>query len=261
LAGGSSKNKLIIFSDGTYLELFTWINHDQPIEPSWVEKPTGLIDYALTTLRPYTATVNFDHISRVLGRGEGDAGLGISYVEPKAGARKRQDGVEVKWEVTRPKFSQSVTTPSSEFFPTSRLDAPFFAHDVTARVVRVPFDEDNLIKHPCKAKGIAGVDVLVPPEKLTAYTTLYSSLTGVPPDQITDGSGKKGCTFKLTTPTSQGAGPVIRVRVPTSEEDNEWLRTRGVGIREIQLSVTGRKGHGEEKLDQVGIGSTISLSW
>jgi hypothetical protein len=205
--------------------------------------------------------VNYAHIQRRLDREDGDAGLGVKYVAPRGGARKRQDGIEVKWEVTRPQFSESATTPSSDFFPTSRLDAPFFTHDVTARVVRVPFDEDDLATHPCKATGVAGVDVLVPPEKLTAYTTLYSSLTGVPPDQITDSSGKKGCTFKLTTPTSQGGGPLIRVRVPTSDEDNEWLRTRGIGIREIQLSVAGRKGHGEEKLAGEGVGSTISLAW
>lgn len=261
MPGGSSKNKLIIFGDGTYIELFTWVNHDEPIEASWLDKPTGLIDYGLTTLRPYTAAVNYNHISRRLEREDGDAGLGIKYDAPRAGARKRQDGVEVKWEVTRPRFSTSVTTPSADLFPTSRLDAPFFAHDVTARVIRVPFDEDDLISHPSKATGIAGVDVLVPPDSLTAYTTLYSSLTGVAPDQITDGSGKKGCTFKLTTPTSQGEGPVIRVRVPTSDQDDEWLRSRGIGIREIQLSVTGRKGHGVEPLAQDGLGATISLVW
>jgi hypothetical protein len=215
----------------------------------------------LTTLRPFTAKVNYDHISRRLEHEDGDADLGVRYIAPRAGARKRQDGVEVKWEVSRPQFAEAKATPPSELFPTTRIDAPFFCHDVTARSIRVQFDEDDLITHPCKAHGIAGVDVLVPPDKLTAYTTLYSSLTGVAPDQITNGSGKKGCTFKLTTPTSQGAGPVIRVRVPTSDADQEWLRTRGIGIREIQLSISGRKNHGEEKLAPEGLGSTISLVW
>jgi len=261
-AGGSSKNKLIIFGDGTYIELFTWINHDNPIQTAWVDKSPGLIAFALTTLRPFTATVNYDHLTRRLVHEEGDGGLGVKFNPPNPGARKRKDGVEVKWEMTGPEYSNAAETPATSFFPTSRLDTPFFAHDVTARVVRVPFDDDSAIAHPCKATGIASVDVLVPPEKLTAYSTLYSNITGVAPDQITaDSSREKGVSYKLTTPTSQGAGPLIRIRVPTTEEDEAWLRTRGIGIRAIKLAVDGRKGHGEERLAQEGVGSTISLVW
>jgi hypothetical protein len=133
---------------------------------------------------------------------------------------------------------------------------------VTARVVRVPFDDDHKTSHPCKATGIAAVDVLVPAEYLTAYSTLYSNLTGVAPDQIAENpKGYKGVSFKLTKPISQGAGPVIRVRVPTSEEDRSWLSTRGIGIRGFHLLVAGRKGSGEEKLANDGPGASISLVW
>jgi hypothetical protein len=240
----------------------TWVNTEAPIVPEWVDKPHGLIDFGLTTLRPFTAAENFKHLTRRLDKEEGDAGLGVRYVTPAPGVRKRQDGVEVKWQVSRPTFSNTPHTPSSDNFPTGRLDAPFFCHDVTARVVRVPFDDDHKTSHPCKATGIAVVDVLVPPEYLTAYSTLYSNLTGVAPDQIEENpKGYKGVSFKLTKPISQGAGPVIRVRVPTSEEDHSWLRTRGIGIRGVHLSVAGRKGNGEETLASDGTGATISLAW
>ncbi|KPI38611.1 uncharacterized protein AB675_4295 [Cyphellophora attinorum] len=259
-AGGSSRNRLIIFSDGTYIELFTWINKDRPMHNSWLDKPSGLIDFALTTLRPFNSSENHRHLDMRLREEAGDSKLGVKYTKPQAGGRKRKDGLDVKWEITRPEYSNAAETPGDAAYPTTRIDAPFFCHDVTARIVRVPFDDDTLTKHPCKATGIAAVDVLVPPEKLSAYAALYSSITGASPDQITDG-GNKGVTFKLTTPTSQGAGPLIRVRVPSSDHDHDWLRTRGIGIRSIDISVDGRKGHGRKTLAADGIGSTIAIVW
>ncbi|KAI9872100.1 MAG: hypothetical protein M1823_008261, partial [Watsoniomyces obsoletus] len=181
------------------------------------------------------------------------------YVPPKAGGRKRKDGADVKWEVTRPEYHNAENTPSAEMYPSKRIDVPFFCHDVTPRVVRVPWDEEDLTKHPSGASGVAAVEVLVPPEKLTAYSMLYSSITGSSPQQLNDNK-KKGVSFGLVTPTSQARGPVIKLRVPTSDEDRSWLKDRGIGIREIQISVKGRKGHGEERLASHGIGSSISLT-
>ena len=259
-AGGSSRNRLIIFEDATYIELFTWINKDHPMHTDWLDKPSGLIDFALTTLRPFNSAENYRHLEMRLGENEGDGKLGVKYAAPKAGGRKRKDGQDVKWEITRPTYSNAAETPSSEAYPTARVDAPFFCHDVTARIVRVPWDDEEITKHPCKATGIAAVDVLVPPEKLSAYSELYGSITGVAPDQITE-STKKGVSFKLTTPTSQGSGPVIRVRVPTSDTDREWLKARGVGIRSIDLAVSGPQGHGQTALGSEGIGASINLVW
>ena len=199
-------------------------------------------------------------MSKSLENEDGDGGLGVKYLEPKAGGRKRKDGQEVKWEVTRPEFSQASQTPSSESYPTTRIDAPFFCHDKTARIVRVPFDEEDITHHPCGASGIAAVEVLVPSRKLTAYSTLYSSITGVGPLQIAEGE-KKGVEFPLTTITSQGGGPLIRVRVPTSDADKSWLKNRGIGIRELQLSRPGKGGHGEQRLGGDETASTISLVW
>ena len=250
---------MIIFADGTYLELFNWIQ--KPVEfTDWAEKSPGLIDFALTTLRPFNAASNFEQISKNLGFRGGGAGLGVQYSAPKAGGRKRKDGKDVKWEVTRPQYTDAENTPSSEYFPTKRIDVPFFCHDLTPRVVRVPWDEEELTRHPSGASGIAAVEVLVPPEKLTAYSTVYSSITGSSPNQIND-KDKKGVSFDLVLPTSQATGPIIKLRVPTSDADRAWLKERGVGIREIQVSVQGRKDHGVKQLAGDGIGSTISLLW
>ena len=214
----------------------------------------------MTTLRPFTAASNFEQLSRNLELRGGDEGLGVKYLPPKAGGRKRKDGKDVKWEVTRPEYSDAVNTPNADMFPTKRIDVPFFCHDVSPRVVRVPWDDENLTRHPSGAAGIAAVEVLVPPGNLTAYSTLYSSITGSSPQQLND-TTKKGVSLDLAVPTSQARGPLIKVRVPTSTEDKAWLKERGVGIRSIQISVQGRKGHGEKQLSSDGIGSTVSLVW
>ncbi|RMZ75344.1 hypothetical protein DV738_g5534, partial [Chaetothyriales sp. CBS 135597] len=254
--GGSSRNKLIVFSDGTYLELFSWIS--KPVDfAHWADKPPGLIDFALTTLRPFDAQKTYKAVQANLSRPGGDGDLGVRLSEPQAGGRETPDGREVRWQTTRAQYTQGKNTPPADFFPTGRIDTPFFCHDLTPRVVRVPFDNEELTTHPSKAQGVAGVDVLVPSDKLTHYSDLYSSFVGEAPQQL-DHSTKKGVFFKLTTPTSQGSGPVITVRVPTSEEDEQWIKERGVGIREIQLSVSGQTGHGEKPLGD-GIASTVSL--
>ncbi|RMZ76925.1 hypothetical protein DV737_g4623, partial [Chaetothyriales sp. CBS 132003] len=234
--GGSSKNKLVVFGDGTYLELFTWIS--TPVEfNNWVDKPPGLIDFALTTLRPFNAQKTYQVVQANLSRPGGDGDLGVSLAQPLAGGRKTPDGQEVRWETTRAVYTEGKNTPPADLFPTGRIDTPFFCHDLTPRIVRVPFDNQEITTHPSKAEGIAGVDVLVPNDKLSHYSALYSSFTGEAPQQI-DHSTKKGVFYKLTTPTSQGSGPVINVRVPTSEADEKWLKERGnrVGTPSTQSS-------------------------
>lgn len=122
--------------------------------------------------------------------------------------------------------------------------------------------------HPARVTGIRSVDVLVPAESLTAYATVYANITGSAPTQITgtekDGvgiaEGTKGVWFDLVTPTSQQAGPRIVVRVPGGEEDERWLKERGVGVRSVALEVKGRSGHGEEIVGE-GLGGMMRFVW
>ena len=130
--GQSSQNKLIVFADGTYLELFCWIG-TPPEFHAWANRSPGLIDFALTSLPPSTAqSLHNDVVSRLRGS-QSSKELGISYTPPEAGGRSRPDGVQVKWELSRPVFPMSV----------NRTDFPFFCHDVTPRTIRIPFDDNN----------------------------------------------------------------------------------------------------------------------
>jgi hypothetical protein len=108
--GQTSRNKLIIFADGTYLELFNWYDTPRPLDDEnlpmrfWGPKEEGLIDFALTsTTVPAEECINTVN-KRLAQEPDKDAGLGVSFQEPIAGSRKRTDGKEVKWKVTRPIF-------------------------------------------------------------------------------------------------------------------------------------------------------------
>ena len=176
--GQSSQNKLIVFADGTYLELFCWI--DTPREfHAWTKRSPGLIAFAFTSLPPSTAqSLHNDVVSR-LRRSQSIKELGISYTPPEAGGRSRPDGVQVKWELSRPVFPMSVNS----------TDFPFFCHDVTPRTIRIPFD-DNKTEYPCGAVGISTVEVLVPPSSADKFAETYGLILDVPP-RIYDERGTK----------------------------------------------------------------------
>ena len=92
------------------------------------------------------------------------------YKAPLSGGRRRRDGQDVRWHVTKPLVvdddAPSVPKPAVRYFPTGRLDTPFFCHNITDRSLRIPFAEQEISgTHPCAAKGLLAVEVLVPEEE------------------------------------------------------------------------------------------------
>jgi hypothetical protein len=263
--GQSSRNKLIVFADGTYLELFNWFDKppdedakDQPMRV-WAKKQPGLIDFALGSLPTSTAEAHFDARVTRLQTEEGDGGLGVGYTAPKAGGRTRNDGVQVRWKVSRPEFANAVNTPDEALFPTGRIDAPFFCYDVTSRDIRVPFQDKEKTTHPCSATGVAAVEVLVPKAKMDAYVKLYSSILGSSPEVVGEGDKENGWVFPINLPV-QGTGRfAIRLRSAQSEQDIAWLMERGIGISGLTLTVGEGQVGVKGRLGAEGIASTISL--
>lgn len=263
--GQSSRNKLIVFADGTYLELFNWFDKppdedakNQPMRV-WAKKQPGLIDFALSSLLTSTAGAHFDARVARLQTGEGDGGLGVGYTAPEAGGRTRKDGVQVRWKVSRPEFAKVVNTPDEALFPSGRIDAPFFCYDVTSRDIRVPFEDKGKTTHPCGATGVAAVEILVPKAKMDAYVKLYSSILGSSPTVVGEEDRENGSVFQIGLPVQSAGLSAIRLRSEQDKRDVACLKQRGIGISGLTLTVgegqTGVKGH----LGAEGIASTISL--
>src|SRR5271154_5029213 len=115
-ADGKTANKLILFSDGSYIELIAFIDDDPRRRAGhwWGDKKPGIIDFAFTT--DGDARGYHDVLTERLAGLEG----GMGYAHPVAGGRARPDGVKVEWEVMFPRGA-------------GRGELPFFCHDVTPR--------------------------------------------------------------------------------------------------------------------------------
>lgn len=150
---GVSHNALVTFQDGSYFELIAFRNGGEGHGTHWpitLRKGEGVVDYALRT--------------NDLGQELRDLrGSGLDYSDPKDGGRFRPDGQRVDWQTIR--YGEGSTVPS-------RL--PFYCHDLTERVLRVPGGENAV--HENGVTGIAGVSVVV--RDLDAASKDFAALTG-----------------------------------------------------------------------------------
>ncbi|KAL4916056.1 hypothetical protein BDW62DRAFT_110662 [Aspergillus aurantiobrunneus] len=222
--GGLSRNKLIVFKDGTYLELYNWITKPD----DWRMRLPG--DFALTALDPITAEASRERIVNALGSDPGEGKLGVTYSLPKEGGRKNPEGVDVRWKIVKAEYTRGDSTPPDEFYPRGRTDAPFFCHDLTPRQRRVTFDIPSVTQHPSGATGIDSIEVLVPKGEFRSYTDLYTSIIGASPQEH---EGK--AEFRLSAPGVQSFSGTLRVGSAETAADEQFLREKGVGISSLIL--------------------------
>lgn len=151
-----TENRLILFQDGTYLELIAFINDDpEKRKGHWWDKPYGVVDYAFCT-----ENFDYDELTKRLQNSD----TGINYNPPKPGGRARPDGVELRWEVC---FAKGV----------ERGYVPFFCTDVTPRERRVPITKDNTT-HASGAIGMAGVMLEFKKDQLEHFSTATAAILG-----------------------------------------------------------------------------------
>jgi catechol 2,3-dioxygenase-like lactoylglutathione lyase family enzyme len=196
VAGGShaaygSRNALIAFADGSYLELIAFEN--PTLNHPWVEKLAkggGLIDFCFQTS---DLRADVDAYRRA----------GVEISDPSPLTRTRPDGYLLKWVLAIPGRDSGTV--------------PFLIEDETPRDERVPKER----AHPNGALGIAALTVAV--EALQRLGTFYSRLLGTPPKEIDLpdlGASGKGFavgsnSIELLTPKNT-TGPLA-----------EWIRVRG----------------------------------
>ena len=262
--GQPSRNKLVIFADGSYLEFFNWYDTPPSLDDEnlpmrfWGPKTPGLIDFAITdttnSAEESVGTVN----ERLSEEPDKDAGLGVKFGKPIAGSRKKSDGVEIKWKVTRPEFSQGDKTPGQELFTDGRIDVPFFCHDVTPRTNRVPYNDEKKTTHPCGAIGIAACEILVPKHLQIEYTRVYSKILGSDPEP--GPAGQKSYILDISVPQGSVRSTVL-VRAAETEQDVKRMQERGIGFSDLVIAVKSDSPGGEERrpLGSTGIESTIWL--
>ncbi|MCB0075793.1 MAG: VOC family protein [Anaerolineales bacterium] len=156
-----SRNALIPFEDGSYLELVTFVE-ERPLDGGAAQRRfrawrtrQGLADWVLSA----------DDLAQTVAR------LGAGWSAPERGHRLRPDGQTVAWEVAFP----------------DRHELPFLISDLTPRDLRVlPGDAR---RHANGARGIARLTVAVPAldDALPRYAALLGH-AGTPCDRPLPGS-------------------------------------------------------------------------
>ncbi|KAK0632660.1 glyoxalase-like protein [Immersiella caudata] len=261
--GQPSRNKLVIFADGSYLEFFNWYDTPPSLDDEnfpmrfWGPKPPGLVDFAITDTG-HSAEDSVQAVNDRLTEGpDGDADLGIKFGKPIAGSRKKADGVEIKWKVTRPEFSKGAKTPDPELFANGRIDVPFFCHDVTPRTDRVPYHDKKKTTHPCGAIGIAACEILVPKHLLTEYVHVYCKILGSKAEPTAD---QNSYVLDVGVPEGSVRSTVV-VRAAETEQDRKRLQERGIGFSDLVIAIktNGSGGEARRQLGTTGIESTIWL--
>lgn len=148
-ADGLTRNALIPFSDGTYLELVTFTDPANPRDNVWNWRPLldsggGLIDHCLASE---------DLASDVRRLRE----IGLIIDGPHEGGRTLPDGSEIRW--------------SSASIRQSGRALPFLIEDLTPREARVPAAP----RHPNGALGISKLRISADARDAEVYAAMIES--------------------------------------------------------------------------------------
>lgn len=220
-ANNLTQNKLITFLDGSYIELIAFLPDADPSRHDWGAKsPGSIIDFALTTKKD--VKILFSELSARLERaGLKDGNEVFGYDSPHGGGRKREDGVELNWNVTFPKK------------PAVRGEVPFFCHDVpsTARPLRVPGEKENTT-HPSNIYGVRSLSIMVSPNRVDGLVEKYTAILRTSPKVM---DGKDGASFELGSVHEVSAGDgvnmiALNVCTPLKEWEKKRVEESGYAI-------------------------------
>ncbi|KAF4604263.1 hypothetical protein EYR40_001444 [Pleurotus pulmonarius] len=232
-ADGLTSNALVIFEDGTYLELLNFVKPAASYPPGsperekrdshpWAPKNPGWIDFAFLGTGKDKHSGGSGVISEIINARSND----VRYLDEVAGGRETPAGKILKWLITSPAKQHG------------RGVLPFFCGDVTPREWRVPVTQENTA-HPNTAKGVAYIVLLVSNDDLTLLSRQVTTIIGAPANHVDD-----ELSWSLETIRSAGPGGQLRLRSPKTEEEHSFLDSNidaNVGIYEVGIWVDGGK--------------------
>jgi hypothetical protein len=213
-ADGLTRNALIPFEDGSYLELVAFLDPHDPRDNVWgwrafLPSGGGLIDYS-------AASDDLQADARSLQE------RGFDVDGPTDGGRRLPNGTEIRWRVARIRQD-------------GRL-LPFLIEDVTPRSLRVP--GGSAAEHPNGATGIARLELVAPDVRVA--TRSLKALIEVPDEYLRLGA----CTLVPVAPGRDNEarshlyaaepGPLVVALATGGQGEGEEFdlrRSNGVGIR------------------------------
>ncbi|WP_027474876.1 VOC family protein [Curvibacter gracilis] len=231
--GRTSHNALVVFQDGSYLELIAW-EGPAPQERWYTTLQSageGLVDFALL---PGDTT---EVLNAARSRGL------LSLEGPFDGARLRPDGAQLRWQTARH----------------ASPDLPFLCGDISPRALRVSESPADRL-HPNGALGVARLDIAVLdlPTSLARYQALLGPDLAAGPVLLREGVQQISLTLGSTE---------LRLLSPASEQADgaqaqalkHRLATRGEGPCALVLRsdlTTARHAEGPDEFSH-----GVALSW
>lgn len=190
--GRTSHNALVVFEDGTYLELIAWTapNTAERWNVEHVKHGDGFMDFALIP----------EDVPRAIAEAQA---RGLVMNGPIDGGRVRPDGRTLQWQTARQ----------------TTFDLPFLCGDVTPRELRVP--EGDVRRHANGATGITTVVVAV--KDLAASRARYAALLGRDSFQL------QGCEIVLAS--ASGAAPDWSAGQPARRLETRGEGPCAIGLR------------------------------
>jgi len=199
---GVTVNKLVLFADGSYLELVAFnpdIDEAKKLAHRWGRLSEGsVIDWAYT-LPPGK---DLEPIVRKVA----ESSPSVSYREPTPGGRTKPDGTELKWAVTLGQDSTgALLQPGS---------VPFWCLDRTPRESRVPYK--GAVAHPCGARGVRQVEIAVPEQEFESLSRAYEAIHGAP--ATSEEGTSRTWTCGLDSPVNGEGCKIVLARSGTEGE-------------------------------------------
>ncbi|MDB5590254.1 VOC family protein [Enterovirga sp.] len=204
-ANGITRNVLVVFQDGVYLELIGWRRPDPGHRWSEVFHAAGegFLDHALLP----------DDIGADVAAAQ-ERGLDIEV--PVPGGRLRPDGQRLEWRTAR--------SPGA--------DVPFLCGDITPRRLRV--EEGEVRRHANGATGVAEVVVAV--RNVERSLGRYAALLGSDsPPPARDGQVAGGPARVGTLSLARGTRVTLACPLGTAGPLAAALATRGEGPFSLTL--------------------------
>lgn len=224
--GGATRNALIAFADGSYLELLTLSRPWQRRLLPWqrrlgllgraLDRRTGLERRFLRRMAGREGLIDFALRPDGMEGGLGHArAAGLEVEGPLPGRRVQPDGEEVAWQLGIPRAPE----------------VPFLCADVTPHERRVPAGAAR--EHSNGVLGVARIVVAV--ENLEASSARYRALLGREPHTAVETplAGSRGRMFPL-----DGAELVLMAPAGVSPALRRHLREHGEGPFALQLRCT-----------------------
>ena len=208
-ADGKTANALVVFPSGVYLEFIAFVddNAENRTNHWWGKKTFGWIDWAITSDNVDDCNI----VSKRLIEGRSD----LQYDAPSRGGRTKQDGTKIEWQVTFPSAGRE------------RGSVPFWCHDITPRLQRVPNTQD-VIKHPTNVTGISRIAIITTEANVEGLVKDYAAL--LKSDPVDTERSTPATRFVLNQPQADSKPATVEIRGPRNADEATLLHGHPSGV-------------------------------